>query len=116
MKVYIEEDIKTMDELINTHLGANGHDIKIYKDYIIHSCDWKNGLTTVIAPIKLAKIFRQYKFDFTVRSNKPNLHVKPINDKNSEISVFSFLGMNCSPFKKVNENGVYDLRPFINNT
>ena len=108
-----------MDKIINTHMGANGHEIKIYKDYIIHTCDWTakenniKHLMTIKGPKFMTKWFRKYRLIFTCRSNKPDIKLKPIGDNNSEICVFLFAGMECSPFKKLREDDFYDLTPYM---
>lgn len=107
------------DCIINTYVGANEHKIYEYKDYCIHLCNWKqkgkkeNYIISIIAPKFMIKWFKLFKLDFTLRANKPNIHLKPINDKNGEICIFSFSNVECSPFKTLKSDNQYDLRPYM---
>lgn len=108
-----------MNGLIKTYEGANGCDILVYDDYILHSCphhkkgEKDNNIINVAAPKFMIKWFRLYKLDFTIRSGRPNIHLKPLDDKNAEMGIFYWSNMECSPFKKVANDNFYDLTPYM---
>lgn len=102
-----------MKKIINTYAGANGCDIHVYDDYAVHECLWRGILLTFDIPKWFICWCRIAPLKFTIRSNKPIICLGDNNDINTAISVFKFSGLDNSPFKKVNKDNHYDLRPYM---
>lgn len=123
-------NISNMDELINeliskftiseklindSHIGGNGLPIYIYETFFITFCTWHNNILMFMLPKWFIHWCRNFQLHFTKRNGKPTIILKKDNDKNSETIIFKFAGMECSPFKKLENNNYYNCIPYMSN-